>query len=55
MAHRAGNPDTSRHAERVVAGRAEPRIGVAVVDPQQIQEEMDHANATVHQLTRNAS
>jgi hypothetical protein len=55
MAHRAGNPHTSRNAERVVARRADHTSDLAVIDPQQIHEEMDHANATFHQLMRNAS
>jgi hypothetical protein len=52
MAHRAGNPHTSRHAERLVAAAQSHTSDLAVIDPQHIHEEMDHANATFHQLTR---
>ena len=55
MAHRAGNPHTSRHAEPVVAGRADHTSDLAVTDPQQSHEEMDHANATFHQLNQNST
>jgi hypothetical protein len=45
MADRAGNPHTSHHAERVVAGRAGHTSDLAVINPQQSHEEMGHANA----------
>jgi putative intracellular protease/amidase len=38
-----------------VAGRENHTLDLAVTDPQHIHEEMDHAYATFHQLTRNTS
>ena len=38
-----------------MAGRENHTLDFAVTDPQHIHEEMDHAYATFHQLTRTAS
>jgi hypothetical protein len=38
-----------------MAGRENHTLDLAVSDPLHIHEEMDHAYATFHQLTRNAS
>jgi hypothetical protein len=37
-----------------MAGRENHTLDLAVTDPQHIHEEMDHAYARFHQLTRNA-